>query len=45
MASTVGLFQGKFDKDILTFNPGWTSDAQPHFDLELVFPVKKMKGA
>ncbi len=41
----VGLFQGMFDKNILTFNPGWTSDAQPHFDLELVFPVKKMKGA
>jgi len=40
----VGLFQGMFDKNILTFNPGWTSDAQPHFDLELAFPVKKMKG-
>ena len=39
----VGLFQGMFDKNILTINPGWTSDAQPHFDLELVFPVKKMK--
>ena len=41
----VGLFQGMFDKNILTFNPGWTSDAQPHLDLELAFPVKKMKGA
>jgi hypothetical protein len=41
----VGLFQGMFDKNILTFNPGWTSDAQPHVDLELAFPVKKMKGA
>jgi hypothetical protein len=41
----VGLFQGMFDKNTLTFNPGWTSEAQPHFDLELVFPVKKMKGA
>ena len=30
----VGLFQGMFDKNILTFNPGWTSGAQPHFDLE-----------
>ena len=30
----VGLFQGMFDKNILTFNPGWTSDAQSHFDLE-----------
>ena len=26
---TIGLFQGMFDKNILTFNPGWTSDAQP----------------
>jgi hypothetical protein len=34
-----------FNKNILTFNLGWTSDAQPHFDLELAFPVKKMKGA
>jgi len=34
-----------FDKNILTFNPSWASDAQPHFDLELVFPVKKMKRA
>ena len=34
----IGLFQGMFDKNILTFNPGWTSDAQPHFDLELLFP-------
>lgn len=25
----VGLFQGMFDKNILTFNPGWGSDAQP----------------
>ena len=24
----VGLFQGMFDKNILTFNPGWSSDAQ-----------------
>ncbi len=24
----IGLFQGMFDKNILTFNPGWNSDAQ-----------------
>ena len=24
----VGLFQGMFDKNILTFNPGWTQDAK-----------------
>ena len=25
----IGLFQGMFDKNLLTFNPGWSSDAQP----------------
>jgi len=24
----IGLFQGMFDKNILTFKPGWSSDAQ-----------------
>jgi lactoylglutathione lyase len=24
----VGLFQGMFDKNMLTFNPGWNQDAQ-----------------
>jgi lactoylglutathione lyase len=24
----IGLFQGMFDKNILTFNPGWNCDAQ-----------------
>jgi len=26
---TIGLFQGMFEKNILTFNPGWNRDAQP----------------
>lgn len=25
----IGLFQGMFENNILTFNPGWSSDAQP----------------
>lgn len=25
----IGLFQGMFEKNILTFNPGWTQDAEP----------------
>jgi lactoylglutathione lyase len=25
----IGLFQGMFDKNIMTFNPGWDSNAQP----------------
>ena len=24
----IGLFQGMFEKNIMTFNPGWDSDAQ-----------------
>lgn len=28
-AHVIGLFQGMFDRNILTFNPGWNSDAQP----------------
>jgi lactoylglutathione lyase len=25
----IGLFQGMFEKNILTFNPGWDQDARP----------------
>ena len=25
--TTIGLFQGMFDRNILTFNPGWDADA------------------
>ena len=28
-AHVIGLFQGMFENNILTFNPGWTGDAQP----------------
>ena len=28
-AATIGLFQGMFERNILTFNPGWDSDAKP----------------
>ncbi len=27
--TAIGLFQGMFDKNILTFNPGWDANAQP----------------
>lgn len=26
---TIGLFQGMFDKNVLTFNPGWNAHAEP----------------
>ena len=25
----IGLFQGMFEKNLLTFNPGWDQDAKP----------------
>jgi catechol 2,3-dioxygenase-like lactoylglutathione lyase family enzyme len=28
-SSTIGLFQGMFDRNILTFNPGWDGSGQP----------------
>jgi len=28
-SAVIGLFQGMFEKNLLTFNPGWTSDAFP----------------
>lgn len=28
-STVIGLFQGMFEKNILTFNPGWNGDAQP----------------
>ena len=26
---TIGIFQGMFEKNMLTFNPGWDGEAQP----------------
>jgi lactoylglutathione lyase len=28
-ACVIGLFQGMFERNILTFNPGWDGNAQP----------------
>ncbi len=28
-STTIGLFQGMFEQNILTFNPGWSSEAEP----------------
>jgi catechol 2,3-dioxygenase-like lactoylglutathione lyase family enzyme len=27
--AAIGLFQGMFERNLLTFNPGWDADAQP----------------
>ena len=44
--AVIGLFQGMFENNILTFNPGWDSDAQPIGDFTDIRDIqKKLKGA
>ncbi len=31
-STTIGLFQGMFEGNLLTFNPGWDAEAQPVAD-------------
>ena len=37
----IGLFQGMFDKNMLTFNPGWDQDAQPVGEFQDVRELQK----
>lgn len=37
----IGLFQGMFEKNILTFNPGWDSDAQT---LDAYTDIRKLQS-
>jgi hypothetical protein len=39
--STIGLFQGMFDKNIMTFNPGWDSSAKPLAEFDDVRAIQK----
>ena len=32
--TTIGLFQGMFEKNIMTFNPGWTKDKETLEDFQ-----------
>jgi len=42
----LGLFQGMFPKNCLTFNPGWDQDAQPLAQFEDVRAIqKRLKAA
>jgi len=36
----IGLFQGMFEKNMLTFNPGWNQDAQ---NLDLFTDVRELQ--
>ena len=39
--STIGLFQGMFDKNTLTFNPGWDSTGNPLVDFDDVRDIQR----
>jgi len=43
----IGLFQGMFDKNIMTFNPGWTQNAtekDPFMDIRAIQARLKKDG-
>ncbi|MFO1392930.1 MAG: VOC family protein [Steroidobacteraceae bacterium] len=43
--TVVGLFQGMFEKNMLTFNPGWNSEAQTLTEYDDVRTIQKsLKG-
>lgn len=37
----IGLFQGMFERNALTFNPGWDSEAQPLPEFEDVRSIQR----
>lgn len=39
--TVIGLFQGMFDNNILTFNPGWDQSAQPLQDYQDVRDIQQ----
>jgi len=39
--TTIGLFQGMFDKNMLTFNPGWNSKVEKLDDFDDVRDIQK----
>lgn len=46
-SAIIGLFQGMFDKNIITFNPGWDQDAQtvdPFDDVRIIETHLKNAG-
>ena len=39
--TTVGLFQGMFERNMLTFNPGWNSQAKPLKEFEDIREIQR----
>lgn len=45
-STVIGLFQGMFEKNIMTFNPGWNQDAEPQETFEDVRAIQaRLKAA
>ncbi|MEL6499372.1 MAG: VOC family protein [Planctomycetota bacterium] len=45
-SATIGLFQGMFEENILTFNPGWSDEGTPLEDFEDVRSIQaRLKAA
>ncbi|MEP2990607.1 MAG: VOC family protein [Parasphingorhabdus sp.] len=40
--TAIGLFQGMFPKNMLTFNPGWDGDAQPLDEFDDVRDIQQV---
>ncbi|MEQ1900929.1 MAG: VOC family protein [Devosia sp.] len=40
-SAVIGLFQGMFEKNVLTFNPGWNQDATPFDPFDDVRAIQK----
>ncbi len=40
-AARIGLFQGMFDKNLMTFNPGWTKDKETLKDFQDVRELQR----
>lgn len=44
--ANIGLFQGMFEKNLLTFNPGWNADATTKDDFEDIRAIQsRLKDA
>ena len=43
--TTIGLFQGMFGRNIMTFNPGWDAEAQPLVDYTDVRELQRQLAA
>lgn len=39
--TTIGLFQGMFESNVLTFNPGWDQQAKPLKEFEDIRAIQK----